>query len=112
MYRNIKFSIWPFHGWLETTSPSKDRLHSEWAFSSGSLTRTKYHNCLNRVVFESLQLLIYKSAYHNGHLSTARDAKQHIDALIASFDDEEVDDKDLPELADAQPYIQIVYSLN
>ena len=31
------------------------------------------------------------------------DAKQHIDALIASFDDEfeEVDDKDLPELIDA-----------
>ena len=45
-------------------------------------------------------------------MSAVSDAKQHIDALIASFDDEEVDDKDLPELADAQPYIQIVYSLN
>ena len=72
---------------------------SKHAFSSGSLTGTKYHNCLNRVVFESLQLL--KSAYRNGHISTASDAKQHIDALIASFDDKEVDDEDLPELIDA-----------
>ena len=31
----------------------------------------------------------------------ASDAKQHIDTLIASFDDKEVDDKDLPELIDA-----------
>ena len=72
---------------------------SECAFSSGSLTGTKYRNRLNGAVFESLQLL--KSAYHNGHISTASDAKQHIDALIASFDDEEVDDEDLPELTDA-----------
>ena len=72
---------------------------SERAFSSGSLTGTKYCNRLNGVVFESLQLL--KSAYRNGHISTASDAKQHIDALIASFDDEEVDDEDLPELTDA-----------
>ena len=50
-------------------------------------------------MFESLQLL--KSAYHNGHISMASDAKQHIDALIASFDDKEVDDEDLPELIDA-----------
>ena len=27
LYRNIKISIQPFHGWLETTSPSKDQLH-------------------------------------------------------------------------------------
>jgi hypothetical protein len=27
MYRNIKFSIRLFRGWLETTSPSNDRLH-------------------------------------------------------------------------------------
>ena len=72
---------------------------SERAFSCGSLTGTKYRNRLNGVVFESLQLL--KSAYRNGHISAASDAKQHIDALIASFDDEEVDDEDLPELIDA-----------
>ena len=70
---------------------------SEWAFFSDSLTGTKYRNRLNWVVFESLQLL--KSAYRNDHISTS-DAKQHIDALIASFDDR-LDDKDLPELIDA-----------
>ena len=53
----------------------------------------------NRMVFESLQLL--KSACCNGHISAASDAKQHIDALIAVLDDEEVDDEDLPELIDA-----------
>ena len=68
---------------------------SEHAFSSGGLTGTKYHNHLNRMVFENFQLL--KSAYHNGHISAASDARQHIDALIAALDDEEVDDKDLPE---------------
>ena len=72
---------------------------SERAFSSAGLTGTKYRNRLNGMVFESLQLL--KSAYHNGHISAASDAKQHIDALIAAFNDEEVDDKDLPELIDA-----------
>jgi hypothetical protein len=72
---------------------------SERAFSSGGLTGTKYCNRLNGMVFESLQLL--KSAYRNGHISAASDAKQHIDALIAALDDEEVDDKDLPELIDA-----------
>jgi hAT family C-terminal dimerisation region len=71
---------------------------SERAFSSGGLTGTKHRNHLNGMVFESLQLL--KSAYRNGHISAASDAKQHIDALIAAFDDEEVDDKDLPELID------------
>ena len=71
---------------------------SERAFSSGSLTGTKYRNHLNGVVFESLQLL--KSVYCHGHISAASDAKQHIDALIASFDDKEVDDN-LPELIDA-----------
>ena len=67
---------------------------SEHAFSSGGLTGTKYRNRLNGMVFKSLQLL--KSAYHNGHISAASDAKQHIDALIAALDDE-----DLPELIDA-----------
>ena len=68
------------------------------SFYSGGLTDTKYHNRLNGVVFELL-----KSAYHNSHISTASGAKQHIDALIASFDDEfeGVDDEDLPELIDA-----------
>jgi hypothetical protein len=74
-------------------------MPSERAFSSGGLTGTKYCNCLNRVVFKSLQLL--KSVYRNSYISTASDAKQHIDALIASFDDEGVDDDDLPELIDA-----------
>ena len=72
---------------------------SQQAFSSGGLTGTKYCNHLNGVVFESQQLL--KSTYRNGQISAASDAQQHIDALIASFDDEEVDDEDLPELIDA-----------
>ena len=73
---------------------------SQQAFSSGGLTGTKYCNRLNGVVFESQQLL--KSAYRtNGQISAASDAKQHIDVLIASFDDEEVDDEDLPALIDA-----------
>ena len=72
---------------------------SEHAFSSGGLTGTKYRNRLNGMVFESLQLL--KSAYCNGHISAASDAKQHINALIAALDEEEVDDEDLPELIDA-----------
>ena len=42
-----------------------------------------------------------QNIYHNGHISAASDVKQHIDALIASFDDEEVDDEDLPELVNA-----------
>ena len=63
---------------------------SERAFSGGGLTGTKYQNRLNGDIFESLQLL--KSAYRNGHVSTASDAKQHIDALIASFDDDEEED--------------------
>jgi hypothetical protein len=62
---------------------------SERAFSSGGLTGTKYRNRLNGMVFENLQLL--KSGYRNGHISAANDAKQHIESLIASFDDEEED---------------------
>ena len=65
---------------------------SEHAFSSGGLTGTKNLNCLEGTVFESLQLL--KRACHNGHISVASDSKQHIDALIASFETEEVDDED------------------
>ena len=67
MHSNIKFSIQLFHGWLETTSPSKDRLHPQ----SGQWQsyRNQYHNHLNGVVFKSQQLL--KSAYRNGHISTA-----------------------------------------
>jgi hypothetical protein len=60
---------------------------SERAFSGGGLTGTKHRNRLNGAAFESLQLL--KSAYRNGHISAASDAKQHVDALIASFDDRE-----------------------
>ena len=60
---------------------------SEWAFSSGSLTGTKYCNHLNGVVLKSEQLL--KSTYRNGHISAASDAQQHIDALIASFNDDD-----------------------
>jgi hAT family C-terminal dimerisation region len=66
---------------------------SERAFSSGGLTGTKNRNCLNGAVFENLQLL--KSAYRNGHISAASDAKQHIDSLIASFDVEEEDGEDV-----------------
>jgi hypothetical protein len=65
---------------------------SERAFSSGGLTGTKYRSRLSGAVFENLQLL--KSAYRNGHISAASDAKQHIDALIASFDVEEEDGED------------------
>jgi hypothetical protein len=64
-------------------------IPSEHAFSSGGLTDMKNQNCLNGMVFESLQLL--KSGYHNGHISVASDAKHHINSLIASFDDEEGD---------------------
>lgn len=66
---------------------------SERAFSSGGLTGTKNRNRLNGAVFENLQLL--KSAYRNGHVSAASDAKQHIDSLIASFDVEEEDGEDI-----------------
>ena len=65
---------------------------SEQAFSGSGLTGTKSRNHLNSRVFECLQLL--KSVYHNGHISAASDAKQHINALIASFDDEEEDGED------------------
>jgi hypothetical protein len=65
---------------------------SERAFSGGGLTGTKSRNRLNGRVFECLQLL--KSGYRNGHISAASDAKQHINALIASFDDEEEDGED------------------
>ena len=66
---------------------------SERAFSGGGLTGTKYRSRLNGEIFENLQLL--KSAYRNGHISTASEAKQHIDALIASFDAEEEDGEDI-----------------
>ena len=65
---------------------------SERAFSSGGLTGTKFRNRLNRSVFESLQL--FKSAYRNGHISAASDAKHHIDSLLASLDDNEEDGED------------------
>ena len=65
---------------------------SERAFSGGGLTGTKSWNCLCGRVFECLQLL--KSAYCNGHISAASDAEQHINALIASFDNEEEDGED------------------
>lgn len=61
----------------------------ERTFSSGGLTGTKNRNRLNGEVFESLQLL--KSAYCNGHISATSNAKDHIDSLIASFDNEEWD---------------------
>ena len=79
------------------------------SFSSGGLTGTKHCDCLDGVVFEGLQLL--KSMYCNGHISALSDAKQHIDALIASFDDKEVGD-DLPKLIGAELYIQLMYPLN
>ena len=65
---------------------------SEHAFSGGGLTGIKFQNHLNGSVFKSLQLL--KSAYRNGHISTASNAKHHIDSLLASLDDNEEDGED------------------
>ena len=45
---------------------------SEQAFSSGGITGTAKHNCLNIEVFECLQLL--KSAYWNGHIGAHLEA--------------------------------------
>ena len=66
---------------------------SERAFSSAGLTDSKSRNRLNGDVFEGLQLL--KSAYRNGHISAASDAKHHVDSLIAALDDKEEDGEDL-----------------
>ncbi|KAG1804220.1 hypothetical protein EV424DRAFT_1325388, partial [Suillus variegatus] len=64
---------------------------SECAFSSSRLTGTKQRNHLNKDAFEKLQLL--KSTYHNGHISAASDAEQHLDSLIAALHDN-TDDED------------------
>jgi len=72
----------------------------EWVFSSSELTGAKHHNRLTVDAFKSLQLL--KSTYHNGHVSAAVDASQHIDALIDLLDNsadfENGDLKDMPSL--------------
>ena len=81
VFRNIKSNIQPFCEWLETTLPSKDRLHLPSVRSLVVVLQAPniaIALALNGMVFESLQLL--KSAYCNGHISAASDAKQHIDA--------------------------------
>jgi hypothetical protein len=48
-------------------------VSSERAFSSSALTATAHCNCLLPDTFGKLQLL--KSAYHEGHISTAGEAE-------------------------------------
>ena len=62
---------------------------SERAFSSGGTTSTAKRNRLTPEAFEALQLL--KSAYHNGHLATDKEAQKHSLSLIdfSETDDDE-----------------------
>ena len=63
---------------------------SERAFSGGGLTGTSLRNRLSPAIFEALQIL--KSAYKNGHISAAEEAKGHIQLYmeeLAALDDEE-----------------------
>ena len=64
---------------------------SERAFSSGGITGPARRSSLSTDIFEALQIL--KSAYHNGHGAAARQAGQHIDALIMELDGFEELDK-------------------
>jgi hypothetical protein len=59
---------------------------SERAFSSGGITGSARRSRLSTEIFEALQIL--KSAYRNGHDVAARQAGQHIDAMIMGFDDD------------------------
>jgi hypothetical protein len=54
---------------------------SERAFSNASLTDTKQRNRLAPDTFEALQNL--KSAYRNGHLSAAVEAKKYYDTVTS-----------------------------
>jgi len=56
---------------------------SEQAFSSGGLTGTSLRNHLSPATFEALQIL--KSAYRNGHISTAQEAKGHIQSYLKAL---------------------------
>ena len=63
---------------------------SEQAFSSGGLTGTSLHNHLSLAIFKALQIL--KSAYRNGHINAAQEAKGHIQQYLealAVLEDEE-----------------------
>jgi hypothetical protein len=53
---------------------------SERAFSSGGTTGTAKCNRLKPDVFEALQLL--KSAYHNGHLASDKEARKHSQSIV------------------------------
>ena len=68
---------------------------SECAFSSGGLTGTVLCNHLAVEAFEGLQIL--KSAYWNGHLTAAEQARGHIFALLQTQDavDIEEDEPDI-----------------
>src|SRR5260221_14327623 len=54
---------------------------SERAFSNASLTDTKQRNRLAPDTFEALQNL--KSAYRNGHLSAAAEAKKYYHSVTS-----------------------------
>jgi hypothetical protein len=56
---------------------------SERAFSSGGLTDTSLHNRLSPATFEALQIL--KSAYRNGHVGAAQEAKGHIQSYLEAL---------------------------
>ncbi len=56
---------------------------SEWAFFSSGLTSTSLRNHLSLAIFEALQIL--KSAYRNGHISAAQEAKGHIQSYLEAL---------------------------
>ena len=56
---------------------------SEQAFSSGGLTSTSLRNHLSPAIFKALQIL--KSAYRNGHISAAQEAKGHIQSYLEAL---------------------------
>lgn len=59
-------------------------IPSKEAFSSGRITGTARRSRLTTEIFDALQIL--KSAHHNGHLTAAHQAAQHLNALISEFD--------------------------
>jgi hypothetical protein len=70
---------------------------SERAFSSGGLTGTSLRNRLSPAIFEALQIL--KSAYRNGHISAAQEAKGHIQLYLAAIAVLESEDVDIAEFS-------------
>lgn len=61
-------------------------------FSSGGITGTARRNRLNPTTFESLQLL--KSAYRNGHIAAAKEARKHFDFLLEDIEAIDIEDLD------------------